>query len=311
VAYLISDMLADRYARMRAFGASSPLDIDRPAAAKTGTTSDWRDNWTVGYTPDRAVGVWVGNPDGSPMRGISGISGAGPLWHDMMLAAHRGLPAHAFARPGGIVELAVCADSGLLPAPACPATRRERFVAGSAPTRPDDRHLAVRLDPRLGCLAPPGYPAERSITRSFYLPPPGAEAWAAQQKLPKPPRVFCPAPAAAGGAIGADTSAAPVPVRPDAPTDTPTLLTPGDGAAFRLTPGVPPERQRIALEAQAGAAAEQVTIFVDGVAVAQLAAAPYRAFWQLTPGAHTAWAEVRDASGNLTRSEDVRFTVST
>src|SRR5262249_30846959 len=106
VAYLISDMLSDRYARMRAFGTSSMLDVDRPAAAKTGTTSDWRDNWTVGYTPDRAVGVWVGNADGRPMEGISGVSGAGPTWHEVMLAAHRGLPPRPFARPAGIVEVA-------------------------------------------------------------------------------------------------------------------------------------------------------------------------------------------------------------
>src|SRR5205823_6612346 len=93
VAYLITDILSDRYARMRAFGESSALDVDRPAAAKTGTTSDWRDNWTVGYTPDRVVGVWVGNADGRPMEAISGVSGAGPVWHEVMLAAHRGLPA--------------------------------------------------------------------------------------------------------------------------------------------------------------------------------------------------------------------------
>ncbi|HEX6291593.1 MAG TPA: PBP1A family penicillin-binding protein, partial [Herpetosiphonaceae bacterium] len=91
VAYLISDMLSDRYARMRAFGEVSALDVDRPAAAKTGTTSDWRDNWTIGYTPDRVVGVWVGNADGQPMEAISGVSGAGPIWNEVMLAAHRGL----------------------------------------------------------------------------------------------------------------------------------------------------------------------------------------------------------------------------
>ena len=135
VAYLIADILSDRYARMRAFGLQSTLDVDRPAAAKTGTTSDWRDNWAMGFSPDRAVGVWVGNANGQPMRAVSGIDGAGPVWHDVMLAAHRGLPPRPFPRPPGIVERAVCAEAGLLPTASCPATRLERFVVGTEPQR--------------------------------------------------------------------------------------------------------------------------------------------------------------------------------
>ena len=69
---------------MPAFGQGNVLEIGRPAAAKTGTTTDWRDNWTLGYTPDLTVGVWVGNADNTPMKGVSGISGAGPIWHDFM-----------------------------------------------------------------------------------------------------------------------------------------------------------------------------------------------------------------------------------
>ncbi len=171
VAYLISDILSDRYARMRAFGASSMLDVDRPAAAKTGTTSDWRDNWTVGYTPDRAVGVWVGNADGRPMEGISGVSGAGPVWHEVMLAAHRGLPPRPFARPAGIVEVAICAEGGLLPGPYCPGTRLERFVAGTQPDRADDTHVRVVVDPALGCRAPAGYPPAQTVSRIFRILP--------------------------------------------------------------------------------------------------------------------------------------------
>ena len=84
VAYLITDILSDERARVPAFGQGNVLEIGRPAAAKTGTTTDWRDNWTLGYTPDLTVGVWVGNADNTPMKGVSGISGAGPIWHDFM-----------------------------------------------------------------------------------------------------------------------------------------------------------------------------------------------------------------------------------
>lgn len=83
-AFLVTDMLSDNMAREPAFGDSSPLMLSRPAAAKTGTTTDWRDNWTVGYTRYLLTGVWAGNSDGRPMQNASGITGAAPIWHDFM-----------------------------------------------------------------------------------------------------------------------------------------------------------------------------------------------------------------------------------
>jgi hypothetical protein len=83
-AFLVSDILSDNGARTPAFGSESPLKLSRPAAAKTGTTSDWRDNWTVGYTPYLVTGVWAGNSDGHPMKRTSGLTGAAPIWHDFM-----------------------------------------------------------------------------------------------------------------------------------------------------------------------------------------------------------------------------------
>ncbi len=83
-AFLVTDILADNAARTPMFGANSPLKLSRPAAAKTGTTDDWRDNWTVGYTRYLVTGVWAGNTDGRPMKQVSGVSGAGPIWHDFM-----------------------------------------------------------------------------------------------------------------------------------------------------------------------------------------------------------------------------------
>ena len=115
VAYLITDILSDERARVPAFGQGNMLEIGRPAAAKTGTTTDWRDNWTLGYTPDLTVGVWVGNADNTPMKGVSGISGAGPIWHDFMVTVLRDRPPLAFTQPDGLVRVEVCADSGLLP----------------------------------------------------------------------------------------------------------------------------------------------------------------------------------------------------
>ena len=88
VAFLISDILDDDQARTPAMGVDNPLDLPFPAAAKTGTTNDFRDNWTVGYTPGLAVGVWTGNTDNSEMINVSGLTGAAPLWSDYMQAVY-------------------------------------------------------------------------------------------------------------------------------------------------------------------------------------------------------------------------------
>jgi 1A family penicillin-binding protein len=326
IAYLITDILSDRYARMRAFGESSALDIDRPAAAKTGTTSDWRDNWTIGYTPDRAVGVWVGNADGQPMEAISGVSGAGPVWHEVMLAAHRGLSPRPFARPDGIVEVAICAEGGLLPAPDCPATRLERFVEGTQPTRRDDTHVRVAVDAALGCRAPAGYPAEHTVARVFRILPPGAETWAVATGLPQVPRQVC-SPLATtdhrppttdqsipSSGVGHQSPALPLDQLgkrgAEGPVVGPTLLSPARGAVFAISPGIPRERQQIAIVAQAGGDAAKLTIYLDGQPIAALAGPPYRAFWALAPGSHRAWAEAQDEHGRIRRSVEVEFVVA-
>ena len=80
--WLISNILSDDKARVDAFGAHSYLELDRPAAVKTGTTDNYQDSWTVGYTPSLVVGVWVGNANEQPMKSVNGARGAGDIWHD-------------------------------------------------------------------------------------------------------------------------------------------------------------------------------------------------------------------------------------
>src|SRR5690606_4413675 len=108
VAYLITNILSDNEARTPPFGPASARNIGRPAAAKTGTTTDFRDNWTVGYTPNLVVGVWVGNADNTPMVEVSGISGAGPIWHEVMRRVLLGQPKLSFSVPDGLVRAEVC-----------------------------------------------------------------------------------------------------------------------------------------------------------------------------------------------------------
>lgn len=133
-AYLLADILSDPDARILGFGETSPFDLPFPAAAKSGTTTGFRDDWTLGFTPEIAVGVWVGNADGSPMDGVSGVEGAGPIWRDVMSAAAFGRRMTWPSRPAGVVEATVCAPTGLRPGPDCPSPMRELFVAGTEPT---------------------------------------------------------------------------------------------------------------------------------------------------------------------------------
>ena len=103
-AYLLSDILSDPDARIPGFGGVTPFDVPFPAAVKTGTSTGFRDTWTLGFTPNIAIGVWVGNADGAPMLDLAGVEGAGPIWRDAMMAAALSRPMSPFVRPAGIVD---------------------------------------------------------------------------------------------------------------------------------------------------------------------------------------------------------------
>lgn len=132
IAYLVADILSDRDARIPGFGEVTPLDLPFRAGVKTGTTTNFRDNWTVGFTPALVTGVWAGNADGSPMHDVSGVDGAAPIWRDVMEAASAGRSGW-IERPTDIVEATICDPTGLRPGPDCPAPRREIFAAGTEP----------------------------------------------------------------------------------------------------------------------------------------------------------------------------------
>jgi penicillin-binding protein 1C len=153
-AYLITSILADTQARCRAFRCPSILELTRPAAAKTGTTNDFRDAWTVGYTPDLVAGVWVGNSDNSSMVNLPGAAGAGPIWHNFMEAAHADLPVRDFVRPPAIVEHEICATSGARPTDYCPGRKVEVFAEDQPPLDEEhDWYQMVKIDAFTGLLA--------------------------------------------------------------------------------------------------------------------------------------------------------------
>lgn len=134
-AYLVTDILADNGARAAAFGLNSPLRLPFALAAKTGTSKDYRDNFTLAYTPRWTIGVWAGNFDASPMQKVSGVSGAAPVMHDLALYMQAHYPSEPFARPDGVQAARICTQSGLLAGKKCRHTRDELFVRGTQPVR--------------------------------------------------------------------------------------------------------------------------------------------------------------------------------
>ena len=133
LAWQIADILSDNSARTLAFGMNSALRFDYPVACKTGTSTDFRDNWTVGFTPEFSVGVWVGNFDGSPMREVSGVSGAGPILHAVFDYLHANYGTTWYRTPDTIVERKIHPLTGKLLAADDPRGIREKFVADQLP----------------------------------------------------------------------------------------------------------------------------------------------------------------------------------
>jgi len=193
LAYLMNNVLSDNEARTAAFGRGNPLELeDRPAGAKTGTTNDFHDNWTMGYVPQLTVGVWVGNADNSAMSAVTGLTGAAPIWHAVMTYATQtwNLPPQDWIAPPQIVSLRVCEPSGKLPTAECPQTRDEIFIQGAEPTEPDNVWQTVAINRETGkratvCTAP-----ELVEQRVFEILPPEAADWIRQADLPQPPTEY-------------------------------------------------------------------------------------------------------------------------
>lgn len=147
--FLLADMLADNAARAASFGLDSYLAFDFPVAGKTGTSSDYRDNWAVGYTPEFTVAVWVGNPDGTPMHDITGVTGAAPVMHEMMEELHARRGTSWFAPPASIGSFSIDPLTGHLAPADLPRAVVEKSLHAPEPARAGDYDSLgrVRLSP--------------------------------------------------------------------------------------------------------------------------------------------------------------------
>jgi 1A family penicillin-binding protein len=131
VAFIISSILSDNKARAEVFG--SALTTSRPTAVKTGTTENYRDALTVGYTPSLVIGVWVGNNDNKPMDNIAGSLGAAPIWRTLMQTFLSGTPIEPFIKPGSVMELMVCPGKNPGEVGAVASAYKEYFLPGTEP----------------------------------------------------------------------------------------------------------------------------------------------------------------------------------
>lgn len=191
LAYLMNDMLSDHELRTEIYGSGSVYDIGRPAAVQAGGSSDGRDLWAVGYTPQYTVGVWMGNHDGAPTSRLVGENGPAAIWHALIRYAHSrdDLPVLDWQRPPGIIELPVCDISGLLPSEHCP-TVNEVFAAGTQPVQQDFYWQVVAVNRQTGRRATASTPRDLVEQRRFFIYPEETSAWAAVQGIEGPPTAY-------------------------------------------------------------------------------------------------------------------------
>ena len=279
---LVTDILKDKRARASSFGDETVFDLPFEVAAKTGTSKGYRDNFAVGFTSEVTVAVWVGNFDGSAMRGVSGITGAGPLFRDAISAASRYFPPGELTPPDAD-EIEICPLSGKRAGPHCARHKREWVPHGSR-VGECDMHEEVTIDIATGQRAGPACTSgvEPRVFEKF----PGLfSVWAEAAGRGLAPATYasrCPGPT--------DASRAEAGVR---------VLYPEDGARFFLENERSAHvRARMTLPADAGGG----SFIVDGASVA--ADRGGLATIELVRGQHTLVARAGSRE-----SAPVRFTV--
>ena len=275
-AFWITDILSDPEARAFTFGRGNNLEFPFPVAAKTGTSQAYHDNWTIGYTRDVTVGVWVGNFDRTPLHLSSGVTGAGPIFHAVMLAANRGRAAtgaHEILPPPAEVEqVTICALSGMRANAWCPSRAREWVGLGEEALPCAWHH---RSDGGLLTIYPAQYRAWAGEAQGL----PGAER---QQAAPDRPT------AARGEAA-----------RPGTPAI--RIANPPAGAIYSVDPTLRREFQALPLRAVTGRPTT-LTWLVDGAPIGT-ASSERSLSWPLAIGAHE--IEARDSQGQRARSSVV------
>jgi penicillin-binding protein 1C len=290
VTWLINDILSDDRARSIGFGLNSTLKIDHTAAVKTGTTTNFHDNWTIGYTPDLLVGVWVGNSNYEAMHDVTGVTGAAPIWNETMRAILAGKPDQPFVRPDGMKQVEVCDLSGVLPTSVCPYTRMEWFINGTEPTQTDTYYQQIWIDALTNSLANDLTPPERRKSIIALDLPVEAQPWARAQGLP----------------LLADFQQNAISQN----ANELILTSPLPNTIYRITPNLGLSAQQLSVEAVSNQSFSKVIIYIDGSVLASFSNPPYQTWWTLSAGAHQFWVEGETDGGETIKSDVVSITVA-
>ncbi len=190
-AFIISDILADNNARLLEFGPSSSLRVvGQHVSVKTGTTNDFRDNWTIGYTPSYLVATWVGNDDNTPMEGlVSGITGAAPMWHDLMTHMLENKLPESTVIPSGVIKRGVCVGAGQLssdPNAASKCPESYDYTLSGTPQHSYVSQQKVFIDTTTNDLAKPGQTANVGQKDETILTDPSGDKYCLSCPHPSP-----------------------------------------------------------------------------------------------------------------------------
>lgn len=289
-AFLVSNILSDEDLRSRAFGYANPLILGVPMAVKTGTSTNWRDNWIVGYNRNITLGIWTGDFKNAPMNQVSGAIGAGPLFNTIvrLLESRKEYPfLPVYERPPEKVEpIMVCKASGMTPSENCSSVATWYVFNENRSRPPCNVHRKVLIDTRNGLLASAFCPSKYKEERVYTYLPPEYSQWQAERGLEIPPTTYsplCPPEGITAGAL--------------------VVTNPRKDEIYVIEPGYDRETQTLELKGTSDPPVPAVEWIIDGLPVS-MAQWPYSASWKLKTGKHTVCLQYKDR-----RSDVVEFEV--
>lgn len=275
--------LSDPMARLPSFPRMGGTEFAFPVAVKTGTSAGYRDAWVVAHSTKYLVGVWVGNADAAPMKGVSGHTAAAGIAQPVLSLLHagegEGLNDHGFPPPGGFRPVNVCALTGERATASCSRVFTEWFRPGREPVIPCRGHVQMAIDARSGRPAAPSTPLAFVDVRTFTDLDPRYAAWAAAEGLPRPPDPMITDPSR-------DLEAGRIPALSGSRKTRVNIVSPESGVRYRFDPEMPPNLTTVALEAVVEPPVAQVVWFVDG-APYKVVDYPYTTRWPVKNGEHS------------------------
>jgi penicillin-binding protein 1C len=276
ISYLIYHILSDPLARMQGFGFNTPFNFPFKVAVKTGTSNNWRDNFTLGFTKKYSVGVWVGNFNGEPMNNVSGVTGAGPVFREIILHLMKNRGAREIKSRTPFVKVKICPLSGKIAKSYCPYTIEELYIPKTRPKHLCDFHKSHDIDTRNGLLA--GKDCNRTFVKSkvFTVFPHIYLDWLKSKNYEEPPKKY-----------------SPKCVANDKNEFKPIITSPKNNTIFIIDPSRTDRFQAIQLKSIAGSHTDKVKWIIDNK-LYKTVSYPFTTSWRLKKGTHTIKTKVNN-----------------